>query len=155
MRRTWYTSASPAIGIIVAGTGQIGFTPPCASAATLCVAAPASASAPDASMVLRSTEFMKFSLRCISCWCAYLDRPAHGPQVNAGARLARKKPARTRAFRKCASRSLVLDVRRDVAAGGGELPHLLLVQPDIHGRRIIGVAGVAEFLGKFLARTEA
>ena len=48
----------------------------------------------------------------------------------------------------------VLDFRRQLAAIGRELRHHLLVQPDIHARGIIGVAGIAELLGKFLARGE-
>src|SRR5690242_2811370 len=49
----------------------------------------------------------------------------------------------------------VLDLRRQLAAIGGELAHHLLVQPDVHAGGIIGVAGVAELLGKLLARREA
>src|SRR5262245_31495522 len=49
----------------------------------------------------------------------------------------------------------VLDLRRQLAAVGGELGHHLLVQPDVHAGGIIGVAGVAELLGKLLARREA
>jgi hypothetical protein len=37
----------------------------------------------------------------------------------------------------------------------GKLPHHLLVQPDIHAGGIIGIAGVAEFPGKLLARSKA
>src|ERR1700686_5382911 len=58
MRRTGNKSVSPAIGIVVAGTGKIGFGPDCAWAGIVCVAAPASASAVDARMVRRSTVFM-------------------------------------------------------------------------------------------------
>ncbi len=49
----------------------------------------------------------------------------------------------------------VLDLRRQLAAVGCELGHHLLVQPDIHARGIVGVAGIAELLGEFFARGEA
>src|SRR5215212_1187766 len=58
MRRTGNTPSSPTIGIDIAGTEKIDFAPACASALSLCVAAPASASAPDARMFLRSTVFL-------------------------------------------------------------------------------------------------
>src|SRR5271155_955336 len=35
-----------------------------------------------------------------------------------------------------------LDIAGQLTAVGGELPHNLLVQPDIHGGRVISVAGV-------------
>jgi hypothetical protein len=38
----------------------------------------------------------------------------------------------------------VLDIRRQLAAIGGQLGHDLLVQPDIHARGIAAVAGIAE-----------
>src|SRR5256885_16984408 len=72
MRRTWNTSVSPTIGIVIAGTGNIGFGPACASARAPCVTAPASASAPDAKIVLRSTVF----IGVLPPWLGrrYLDR---------------------------------------------------------------------------------
>src|SRR3984893_15369486 len=73
MRRTWNTSVLPAIGIVVAGTGKIGFGPACAAAGSPFAAAPVSARAPVASTLLRSTLFMKCPLSC-SCFLpeAYL-----------------------------------------------------------------------------------
>src|SRR6202022_4998940 len=49
----------------------------------------------------------------------------------------------------------VLDLGRQLAAIGSELGHHLLVQPDIHAGGIVGVAGIAEFLGELLARGKA
>ena len=49
-------------------------------------------------------------------------------------------------------RRLVLEIGGDLAAIGGELDHHLLVQPDIHLGRILGVAGVMQLLGELLAR---
>src|SRR5262249_38485634 len=54
----------------------------------------------------------------------------------------------------CVAQS-VLDVRRELAAIGRELGHHLLVQPDIHGRGIIGVTGVAKLVSELLACAEA
>src|SRR3982751_2809281 len=89
MRRTGNEPSSPTIGIVIAGTEKIGFEPVCAAAGALCVAALASASAPDESMVLRSTVFMAFSwfpdllLRPVS-------RPAHcGGQGHSGVAIDR------------------------------------------------------------------
>src|SRR6202012_6306447 len=67
MRRTGNTPVSPAIGMVVAGTAKMGFGPDCASAETVCVAAPASANALEARMVRRSTLFMSIFLvlRCL------------------------------------------------------------------------------------------
>src|ERR1700681_3681184 len=45
-----------------------------------------------------------------------------------------------------------LEIGRQLAAIGGELSQHLLVQPDVHGRGIIGVASVMKLLGQFLAR---
>src|SRR5258707_15887765 len=50
---------------------------------------------------------------------------------------------------------LVLDLRRQLAAVRSELRHHLLVQPDVHARGIVGVAGVTELLRKFFARGKA
>src|SRR4051794_14503066 len=69
----------------------------------------------------------------------------------------RKRPARWRAFRFSAAggpRS-VLDLRRQLAAIGSELARHLLVQPDIHAGRVVGVTAVAELLGEFLAGRQA
>ena len=41
---------------------------------------------------------------------------------------------------------LVLDLRWQLASVGRKLGHYLLVQPDIHARGIVGVAGVTELL---------
>src|SRR5882672_2907522 len=138
MRRTWNTSVSPTIGIVVAGTANIGFGPACAAAGALCVAAPASANAPVARIIRRSISFMGV-LPCIVLvrW------------------LARKRPAIPRAFDALDVTNSVLDFRRQFAAVGGELGHHLLVQPDVHTGGIIAVAGIAEFLGQLLARGKA
>ena len=61
---------------------------------------------------------------------------------------ARTMRASIRVYSTCS----VLDFRRQLAAIGRELRHHLLVQPDIHARGIIGVAGIAELLGKLLPR---
>src|SRR4051795_5853697 len=66
-----------------------------------------------------------------------------------------KGPARSRALLLRTGDRSVLDLRRQLAAIGGELGHYLLVQPDVHGRGIVGVAAVAELLGEVLARGEA
>src|SRR6267142_1578107 len=66
MRRTGNTSVSPTIGIVVVPTGKIDFGPACAAAAPPCMAVPASASAPVARMVLRSTLLIGASLFCES-----------------------------------------------------------------------------------------
>ena len=65
-----------------------------------------------------------------------------------------RRPASPRAFA-VVDEASVLDFRRQLAAIGGELGHHLLVQPDVHARGIIAVAGVAELLGELLARREA
>jgi len=49
----------------------------------------------------------------------------------------------------------MFDLRGQLASAGGELGHDLLVQPDIHAGGIIGVAGIAQLLGKFLSCGEA
>ena len=46
----------------------------------------------------------------------------------------------------------MLQVGRDLPAILSQLSHDLLGQPDIHGRRIVGVPGVVEFLSQLLAR---
>src|SRR4051794_4642471 len=51
--------------------------------------------------------------------------------------------------------SSMLDLGWQLAAIGSELGHHLLVQPDVHARGIIAVAGIAQFLCEVLARTEA
>src|ERR1700716_695806 len=183
MRRTGNTSVSPTMGIVVTPTGKMDCGPACAAAGPLCVAAPASASAPVARMVLRSTISMRVLLQCFCCSTAYLAFWAtRGKQIRIGRyglrlpttrershpsccsamnrsqvrRFQSKRPARARAFAFwfCAGKS-VLDLRRQLAAVGGKLDHDLLVQPDVHGGGIIAVAGVAEFLRKLLARGEA
>src|SRR5713226_7572519 len=74
MRRTANTSVSPTIGMVVTGTGKIGFGPACASAPPFCAAAPASASAPVASIVLRSTVTIVILL--FSAFLGDVSRPA-------------------------------------------------------------------------------
>src|SRR5271167_4135344 len=113
MRRTWNTSLSPTIGIVVAGTEKIGFGAACAPAGAPRAAAPVSASAPVASTVLRSTSFMTFS------------------PVPPAFRTS-KRPAVPRAFCDRVRRRLPFDIGRQLAAIGGELGHHLLVQPDVH-----------------------
>src|SRR3984893_8083820 len=76
MRRTGNTRAAPTIGTVVAGTGKIGFGVAWASARLVCEAAPASASAPVASIVLRSTVFMAFSLSSLLFLRQGVSRPA-------------------------------------------------------------------------------
>src|SRR5258707_10313011 len=91
MRRTWNTSVSPTIGMVIAATGNIGFGPACAAAGRLC-AAPASASAPVARMVRRSTVSIGVLLRLILLLRAYLDRqPAlDNPALGLGAGTSKK-----------------------------------------------------------------
>src|SRR5262245_12715393 len=55
--------------MVVVPTGKIDFGPACASAAPLCTAVPASASAPVAKMVLRSTLLIGVSLYFVFCSC--------------------------------------------------------------------------------------
>src|SRR5262245_33730494 len=50
---------------------------------------------------------------------------------------------------------LCLETVRDLAAALGKLCHDLLVQPDVHFRRAIESAGVAEFLRQLLAGAKA
>jgi hypothetical protein len=50
---------------------------------------------------------------------------------------------------------LCLETVRYFAAGLGELYHDLLVQPDVHFRRAIERASVAEFLGQLFAGRKA
>jgi len=78
------------------------------------------------------------------CWLIYRCSPIH-----------KKGPAMTRALVVTAIVRSVLDLGRQLAAIGRELGHHLLVQPDVHAGRIVGVAGVAELLGELLARGEA
>ena len=52
-------------------------------------------------------------------------------------------------------RGLCPETVRHLAAALGELCHDLLLQPDIHRRRAIESAGVAELLRQLLARAEA
>src|ERR1700742_3593667 len=64
MRRTGNTSFSPAIGMVTAGTSKTALAD-CASAGRLAAAVPASASAPVARRVLRSTvsiHMLRFGL---------------------------------------------------------------------------------------------
>src|ERR1700681_26058 len=184
MRRTGNTSVSPTMGIVLTPTGKMVFGPACAAAGPLCVAAPASAHAPVARIVLRSTVSMGRSLLVCFCYStAYLapcatrgkqfrigryglrlpttrerSRPSCCSAMNRSQvrRFQSKRPARARAFAFwfCAGRS-VLDLRRQLAAVGGKLDHDLLLQPDVHGGGIIAVAGVAELLRELLARGEA
>src|SRR6266403_1645897 len=74
MRRTGKTSFSPMIGIVIAGIGNSGFGADCAWAEALCVAAPASANAPDARMLLRSTISIMFPL----CFCDSVSNLTRG-----------------------------------------------------------------------------
>ena len=60
------------IGIVLTPTGKMDFGPACAAAGPPCVAAPASASAPVARMVLRSTVSMRVLLVCFCYSTAYL-----------------------------------------------------------------------------------
>src|ERR1700739_4257113 len=84
MRRTGNASASPAIGIVTTGTANSGFAPVWAGAGRLWVAAPASASAPVAMMVLRSTVSKGILLCAFLVWPGYLapcstpDKPTNG-----------------------------------------------------------------------------
>ena len=50
---------------------------------------------------------------------------------------------------------LCLEAIRHLATGLGKLCHDLLVQPDIHFRRAIKSAGVAEFLRQLFSGTKA
>src|ERR1700704_6160689 len=72
MRRTGNTSDSPTIGIVLTLTGKMDFGPACAAAGPPCVAAPASARAPVARIVLRSTVSMRVLLVCFCYSTAYL-----------------------------------------------------------------------------------
>ena len=71
-------------------------------------------------------------------------------EKNSAPKARRRASALGRAFT-CS----LLEVGRHLAAVRGELLHHLLVQPDVHRRRIVHVAGVAELLGELLARAEA
>src|SRR2546423_14812963 len=114
--------------MVVVPTGKIAFGPAWASAEV--AAAPASANAPVARIVLRSTVSMGFSLSLL---------------------LLRMKKARDGAgLPRLETISSMLDLGRQLAAIGGELRHHLLVQPDVHARGIIAVAGIAELLGEIL-----
>src|ERR1700761_7491175 len=148
MRRTGNTPVSPAIGIVVAGTAKMGFGPDWASAGTVCVAAPANASALEARMVLRSTVFM--GIFPVLLLLERLSSPASPARQDA---VAVKKKARARAGLSELMRGdrSPFDVGWQLAAVGGELGHHLLVQPDVHAGGIVGVAGVAEFFRQFLA----
>src|SRR5262245_26960878 len=137
MRRTAKTSVSPTMGIVVAAIGKIDFGPVCASACVV-AAAPASASAPVVRMVLRSSWSMGIL-----------------PLLFFVVAVTKKARAEARALSVTGRKRSVLDLRRQLAAIGRELGHHLLVQPDVHAGGIVGVAGVAELLGKFLARREA
>jgi hypothetical protein len=76
MRRTWNTSVSPTIGIVVAGTGKIGFAPACAEAGLASViAAAAAAPAVAASRSRREVFFMMIFLQRRS---AYVRRAEPG-----------------------------------------------------------------------------
>src|SRR5205814_489922 len=49
----------------------------------------------------------------------------------------------------------VLEVRWDLAAVFGKLGHDLLMQPDVHRRRVVHIAIVMKFLSQRLARVQA
>src|ERR1700733_14821397 len=149
MRRTGNTSVSPAIGIVVAGTAKMGFGPDWALAGIVCVAAPASANALEARMVLRSTVFMG-----IFPVLLLLERLSSSPSSARQDAVAVKKKARARAGLPELTRSdrLPFNVGWQLAAIGSEFGHHLLVQPDIHAGRVVGVAGVAKFFRQLLAR---
>src|SRR5258708_2126882 len=134
MRRTANTSVSPTIGMVVAVTGKTVFGPAWAAAGVV-AAAPAIASAPVGSTALRAILSMDVlsSLRFLS---------------------SRKGPRQARALPYILSAGSVLDLGRQLAAIGRELGHHLLVQPDVHAGGVVGVAGVAQLLGEFLARRE-
>src|SRR3954466_10525744 len=110
MRRTANTSVSPTIGMVVAATGKIDFGPACAWAGVV-VAAPASASAPVARTARRSRWSMGVLLLALVGCCRPRKRPAPGGGLIAWSIVS------------------VLDLRRQLAAIGGELGHHLLVQP--------------------------
>src|ERR1700722_1688736 len=149
MRRTGNTPASPAIGIVVAGTVKMGFGSDWASAGTVCVAAPASANALEARMVLRSTVFM--GIFPVLLLLERLSSPASLARQDA---VAVKKKARARAGLPELTRGdrSPFDVGWQLATIGSELGHHLLVQPDVHAGGVAGVAGVAKFLRQLLAR---
>src|SRR5882757_2151415 len=129
MRRTGNTSVSPTIGIVLTLTGKMDFGPACAAAGPAWVAAPASASAPVARMVLRSTVSMRVLLVCFCYSTAYL-----APSVTPGKQfriehastsllqcseilpLRNKKPARARAF------AFGLGIEGQCLISGGSLP---------------------------------
>ena len=67
-------------GWSIAGTAKIGFRAACASAGPLWAATPASASAPVARMVLRSTV----SMRCSPCWTHFLSDACLAPRFGPG-----------------------------------------------------------------------
>src|SRR5229473_518824 len=98
IRRTANTSVSPTIGIVVAGTGKIGFGPACAAAGALLAAAPVSASALVTSTVLRSTFFMGVSPHFIIVFTAVPRLENAGPQVSQPDIPKAKRPAVKRAF---------------------------------------------------------
>ena len=134
IRRTAKTSVSPTIGIVVAATGKIDFGPACASAGEF-AAAPASASAPVARMVLRSRWSMGVSpVAFLLVVATKKARAGRGPHCLVSVRS-------------------VLDLRRQLAAVGRELAHHLLgSQMFMLASRCI--AGIAELLGEFLAGRE-
>src|SRR4051794_3810077 len=153
IRRTRKTPSSPPVGNVNAGKGKIGFTPAGALASGLCAAAPASASAPEARMVLRSTIFMgSLPGDIFSVSNAYLAR-----RISRGK--ATPKPLSFRGsseVTRCPlERASVLDLRWKLAPIRRQLRHHLLVQPDVHARGIIAVARVPEFLCQFFSRGEA
>ncbi len=88
---------------------------------------------------------------------AVAARPCTVPGTNRGLRFVPKKARRLAGLLISSDDPpvacrLVLDLRRQLAAVGGEFRHHLLVQPDVHAGGIIAVAGVTEFLREFLAR---
>src|SRR5437763_10852132 len=108
MRRTWNTSVSSTIGIVVIGTAKIGFGPACAAAGTAAPAAAVSASAPVASSVRRSSEVMALFPSLLLLLANGKARAGHGPLAL-----------------KVEEIHSVLDLRRQLAAIGGELGHYL------------------------------
>src|SRR5581483_10479714 len=153
MRRTGNVPFSPAIGMVTGGTSKIGLTSDCACAVRTAAAPPASASAPDANSDLRSTVFIS-RLRNQVILTGYLPPVPYVGKLVAAA--SPKKKARRSGPSAIESETCSpFDVGRQFSAVGGKLRHHLLVQPDVHGGGIIGVAGISQLLRQILARGEA
>lgn len=58
-------------------------------------------------------------------------------------------------YRPTIESALSMQIGRNLAAVSSELLHYLFVQPDIHSCTVVGVAAVAQLLGKRLACGEA